>query len=67
MKKVFLALAVVAMFSFVACGNNGEAAVEDTTPVVEAVEEAAAECAEVEAAAEEVVAEGEAAVEAVAE
>ncbi|MBQ7062975.1 MAG: hypothetical protein IJM88_06780 [Bacteroidales bacterium] len=60
MKKVFLALAVVAMFSFVACGNNGEAAVEDTTPVAEVVEEAAAD---VEAAAEEVVAEGEAAVE----
>ena len=65
MKKVFLALAVVAMFSFVACGNNSEAEVEDTNAIVEAVEETA-ECAEaVEAAAEEVVAEGEAAAEAV--
>lgn len=34
MKKVFLALAVVAMFSFVACnGNNGETT--DTTTTIE--------------------------------
>lgn len=42
MKKVFLALAVVAMFSFVACnGNNAETT--DTTPVAEEIQEPAAE------------------------
>ncbi len=60
MKKVFFALAVVAMFSFVACGNNSEAVEDTTAAVAEVVEETAAD---VEAAAEEVVAEGEAAVE----
>ena len=37
MKKVFLALAVVAMFSFVACGGNGEEA--DTTAQEVQIEE----------------------------
>lgn len=61
MKKVFFALAVVAMFSFVACnGNNAEAT--DTTPAEEMVEETPAEemtcdSAAVEAPAEEVAAE----------
>lgn len=42
MKKVFFALAVVAMFSFVACnGNNAETT--DTTPAEEQVMEPAAE------------------------
>ena len=45
MKKVFFALAVVAMFSFVAC--NGNAAAEDTTAAVEpAIEEVAPEAVE---------------------
>ena len=42
MKKVFFALAVVAMFSFVACnGNNAETT--DTTPAVEEIQEPATE------------------------
>lgn len=66
MKKVFFALAVVAMFSFVAC--NGNAAAEDTTAAVEpAIEEVALEATEeaaeaVEGAVEEVAAEAEAVV-----
>ncbi len=39
MKKVFLALAVVAMFSFAACsGNNTEATDSTVAPETEAVE-----------------------------
>ena len=66
MKKVFFALAVVAMFSFVAC--NGNAAAEDTTAAVEpAIEEVAPEATEeaaeaVEGAVEEGAAEAEAVV-----
>ena len=66
MKKVFFALAVVAMFSFVAC--NGNAAAEDTTATTEpAIEEVAPEATEeateaVEGAAEEGAAEAEAVV-----
>ena len=44
MKKVFFALAVVAMFSFVAC--NGNAAAEDTTATEPAIEEVAPEAVE---------------------
>ncbi len=57
MKKVFFALAVVAMFSFVAC--NGNAAAEDTT--------AAQETEMVQDAAEEIVDENAEAVEGMAE
>ena len=65
MKKVFFALAVVAMFSFVAC--NGNAAAEDTTATEATVEEIAPEATEeaaeaVEGMAEEVAAETEAVV-----
>ena len=65
MKKVFFALAVVAMFSFVAC--NGNAAAEDTTAQEPVIEEAAQEMTEesteaVEGMAEEVAAEAEAVV-----
>ena len=66
MKKVFFALAVVAMFSFVAC--NGNAAAEDTTAAVEpAIEEVAPVATEeateaVEGAVEEGAAEAEAVV-----
>ena len=58
MKKVFFAMAVVAMFSFVAC--NGNAAPADTTvPEETAIEEVATEATEecteaVEGMAEEV-------------
>ena len=56
MKKVFFALAVVAMFSFVACnGNNTEAV--DSTPAEEiqeaAVEPTCCDSAAVEELAEE--------------
>ncbi len=57
MKKVFFALAVVAMFSFVAC--NGNAAAEDTT--------AAQETEMVQEAAEEIVDETPEAVEGMAD
>ena len=65
MKKVFFALAVVAMFSFVAC--NGNAAAEDTTATEPAIEEVAPEAVEeatetVEGMAEEAAAETEAVV-----
>ena len=64
MKKVFFALAVVAMFSFVAC--NGSAATEDTmteATVEEVAEEVVDETAEaVEGAVEETAAEAEATV-----
>ena len=66
MKKVFFALAVVAMFSFVACNGNA-AATEDTTAAVEATEEVVNEVADeateaVEGMAEEAAAETEAVV-----
>lgn len=58
MKKVFFALAVVAMFSFVACnGNNAETT--DTTPAQEEMvqepvaEEATCDSTAVEAPAED--------------
>ena len=65
MKNVFFALAVVAMFSFVAC--NGNAAAEDTTATEPAIEEVAPEAVEeateaVEGMAEEAAAETEAVV-----
>lgn len=65
MKKVFFALAVVAMFSFVACNGNAEAT--DTTPAentemveenteatTEEATEATEECAEATEATAEV-------------
>lgn len=65
MKKVFFALAVVAMFSFVAC--NGNAAAVDSPAVEPAIEEVVPEATEeaaeaVEGAVEEVAAEAEAVV-----
>jgi len=65
MKKVFFALAVVAMFSFVAC--NGNAAAADTTATEPAIEEVAPEATEeateaVEGMAEEAATEAEAVV-----
>lgn len=41
MKKVFLSLAVVAMFSFVACGGNEEATVDTTAQETEQIAEPA--------------------------
>ena len=46
MKKVFAVLAIVGMFSFVACGPKAEEATTESTENVEAVENAAAEAAE---------------------
>ncbi len=65
MKKVFFALAVVAMFSFVAC--NGSAATEDTTAPEETIENVVDETIDeateaVEGAVEDVAAEVEATV-----
>ncbi|MBP5190125.1 MAG: hypothetical protein J6031_04345 [Bacteroidales bacterium] len=64
MKKVFFALAVVAMFSFVACNGNNTAA-EDTVPATQPIEEMVPEAEEetlegVEGMAEDVAAEAEA-------
>ena len=42
MKKVFFALAVVAMFSFAACGGNNEEAADTTAPTEVLVEDEAA-------------------------
>lgn len=59
MKKVFLALAVVAMFSFAACGNNAETTEEVPATEETLVEEPVQEAQDVEAAAEEVAAEAQ--------
>lgn len=66
MKKVFLALAVVAMFSFVACNGNSEAQDTTTAPeatvVEEPVQEPACDEATAETMTEDAAAETEAAV-----
>ena len=43
MKKVFLALAVVAMFSFVACGGSNTETTDSTSATEEQVQEPAPE------------------------
>ncbi len=67
MKKVFFALAVVAMFSFVACNGNKNANADTTPAIEETIEEPAPEEMTCDSTAVEGLAEEGAETEAVAE